>query len=74
MIHPVPPPYVPPEYRHCTHKDMPEPYKTQIDTWIKTNTKIMEANAKGALAMAVFGSLMIVSLLIMAVIGAIVTL
>jgi len=53
---------------------MPEPYKTQIDTWIKTNTKIMEANAKGALAMAVFGSLMIVSLLIMAVIGAIVTL
>jgi len=74
MIQPVPPPYVPPEYRHCTHKDMPEPYKTQIDTWIKTNTKIMEANAKGSLALMIFAGLMIVSFLIVMILSAIATL
>lgn len=43
-----PPPYVPPEYMRCKRSEMPEPYRSQIDAWIESHTKFLEARVRAA--------------------------
>lgn len=54
----TPPPYVPVEYRRLKYNEMPEPYRSQIDYWIKHNTSVFEARRKGAIAGCVMTAIM----------------
>lgn len=60
----TPPPYVPLEYRKLKYNEMPEPYKSQIDRWIKHNTAIFERQRKGALVGCVMAGLMTVGVIV----------
>lgn len=47
-MHAFPPPHVPPEHRNCKYSEMPEPYKSEIDDWLRHTSADYGRCAKAA--------------------------
>lgn len=70
-MHAFPPPYVPPEYRNCKYSEMPEPYKSQIDSWIGRTNAHHESQAKAAkqgmfIALAITAIVAVITVIVLA--------